>query len=241
MLVKVRAVHLYAAFLGGPVADGRMGEDHEVVFVIADDPIEAKSKAKDKWSGVGRGHVDAVQRVEVVDGFAISCQRGATKAAPSPSFLATTDPPQAKARLLDAVTPRHCQGQHGGVPEENGATSSRARTRPATTAHPKDAWWKLGRNVATWRMAVGRSFTGVKKATEEAQKEHECRHERIGRLSLRRHEPDEDAQCGEGERASPTLTTVSSSQTPTPSLHSAQEQPRQLDQHDDGEDHHHRG
>jgi Domain of Unknown Function (DUF1543) len=67
-------VHLYAAFLGGPVADGRMGEDHEVVFVVADDPIDAKSKAKDKWSGVGRGHVDAVQRVEIVDGFAISLE-----------------------------------------------------------------------------------------------------------------------------------------------------------------------
>ena len=30
-------VHLFAAFLGGELADGRMGEDHEVVFVVADD------------------------------------------------------------------------------------------------------------------------------------------------------------------------------------------------------------
>jgi len=30
-------VHLYAAFLGGELADGRMGEDHEVVFVVAGD------------------------------------------------------------------------------------------------------------------------------------------------------------------------------------------------------------
>ena len=68
-------MHLYAAFLGGPVADGRMGEDHEVVFVVADDPVDAKAKAKLKWGGTGRAHVDAVQRVDVVDGFTVSLER----------------------------------------------------------------------------------------------------------------------------------------------------------------------
>jgi hypothetical protein len=63
---------LYVAFLGGPLADGRMGEGHEVVMVVADDLKEAKTRAKAKWSGVGRGHVDALQRIEMVDGFEIA-------------------------------------------------------------------------------------------------------------------------------------------------------------------------
>lgn len=63
---------LYAAFLGGPIAAGRMGEDHEVVFVVASDAASAKAAAKLKWTGVGRGHVDAVQRIEVIDGHEVS-------------------------------------------------------------------------------------------------------------------------------------------------------------------------
>jgi hypothetical protein len=64
-------MHLYAAYLGGPVAGGRMGEDHEVVFVVAEDGQAAKAAAKAKWGGTGRCHVDAVQRVDVVDGFSV--------------------------------------------------------------------------------------------------------------------------------------------------------------------------
>ena len=65
-------MYLYVAFLGGPLADGRMGEGHEVVMVVAEDLSEAKTRAKAKWSGVGRGHVDALQRIEMVDGFEIA-------------------------------------------------------------------------------------------------------------------------------------------------------------------------
>ncbi len=65
-------MHLYVAFLGGPLADGRMGEGHEVVVVVAEDLKAAKTAAKAKWSGVGRGHVDALQRIDMVDGFAIA-------------------------------------------------------------------------------------------------------------------------------------------------------------------------
>lgn len=65
-------MHLFAAFLGGPIAAGRMGEDHEVVFVIASDPVEAKRLARSKWSGAGRGHVDAVRRIDQVDGYEIA-------------------------------------------------------------------------------------------------------------------------------------------------------------------------
>lgn len=64
-------MHLYAAYLGGPMSDGRMGEDHEVVLIVADDRAEAAAKAKAKWHGPGRTHVDALQRIDTVDGFRI--------------------------------------------------------------------------------------------------------------------------------------------------------------------------
>jgi hypothetical protein len=71
-------MHLYAAFLGGPLADGRMGEGHEVVMVVAEDLKQAKSRARAKWTGVGRGHVDAVQQIDMVDGFEITLAQAGT-------------------------------------------------------------------------------------------------------------------------------------------------------------------
>ena len=63
---------LYAVLLGGSGGPGRLAEDHETVFVVADNEQEAKAAAKPKWSGYGRGHVDAISSVEVVDGHAIT-------------------------------------------------------------------------------------------------------------------------------------------------------------------------
>jgi hypothetical protein len=70
-------MYLFAAFLGGPIAGGRMGEDHEVVFVVASSADEAKRLAKGKWGGEGRAHVDAVQRIDAVDGHEISVSTSA--------------------------------------------------------------------------------------------------------------------------------------------------------------------
>ena len=66
-------LHLYAVVLGGRLAEGRLGEDHETVFVVAESEAGARSKAKAKWSGATRKglHVDALTRVEQVDGFAL--------------------------------------------------------------------------------------------------------------------------------------------------------------------------
>jgi Domain of Unknown Function (DUF1543) len=64
-------MHLYVAYLGGPMPEGQMGEGHEVVTVVAGDPVDARARAKAKWSGYGRSHVDALQRIESVDGFRI--------------------------------------------------------------------------------------------------------------------------------------------------------------------------
>jgi len=56
-------------YLGGDPAPGRLTEDHEVVLVVAGDRREARRRARAKWAGVTRPHVDAVR---VVDGFAIT-------------------------------------------------------------------------------------------------------------------------------------------------------------------------
>ena len=71
-------MHLYAAFLGGELAAGRVGEDHEVVFVVADDTESARRAAKAKWGGDGRPHVDALTRLDVIDGFAVGLEPAAS-------------------------------------------------------------------------------------------------------------------------------------------------------------------
>jgi hypothetical protein len=63
---------LYAAYLGGPLDDGRMGEGHEVVLVVAADREDAAARAVAKWRGAPPGHVDALERIVRVDGFDVS-------------------------------------------------------------------------------------------------------------------------------------------------------------------------
>ncbi|OWY58897.1 hypothetical protein B7486_77495 [cyanobacterium TDX16] len=64
-------VKLYSVYLGGQLAPPRMGEDHEVVFVVAEDVAAARKAAKRKWQGSGRAHVDAVVEVQAVDGHRV--------------------------------------------------------------------------------------------------------------------------------------------------------------------------
>lgn len=66
------AMNLYVVYLGGPVLPGRMGEDHEVIVVVAVDIPAARKAAKAKWKGIGDPHVDAVQHLDVVDGYKVS-------------------------------------------------------------------------------------------------------------------------------------------------------------------------
>jgi hypothetical protein len=63
---------LWAVYLGGDVAPGRMGEDHEVVFVVAVDIKAARRLARAKWRGHGRAHIDSAQRLDRIDGHAIT-------------------------------------------------------------------------------------------------------------------------------------------------------------------------
>jgi len=64
---------LYAVYLGGDPAPGRMGEDHEVVFVVSTDPRSARRAARAKWTGTDpKPHVDMVQELDAVDGYELS-------------------------------------------------------------------------------------------------------------------------------------------------------------------------
>ena len=64
---------LYCVYLGGDPAQGRMGEDHEVVFVVAEDLKTARRGGAGKWTGADdRPHVDMVQLLDVVDGYEVS-------------------------------------------------------------------------------------------------------------------------------------------------------------------------
>ena len=62
---------LYLVHLGGELAPGRDGEDHEVVVVVAADLKGARSTARARWGGVAPAHVDAVQVLSAADGFAV--------------------------------------------------------------------------------------------------------------------------------------------------------------------------
>ena len=46
------------------------------MFVVADDMESARRAAKDKWGGGGRAHVDALTRLDMVDGFAVGLEPG---------------------------------------------------------------------------------------------------------------------------------------------------------------------
>jgi hypothetical protein len=64
---------LYAVYLGGDPAPGRLGEDHEVVFVVSTDPRSARRSARAKWSGADpKPHVDMVQELDAVDGYEVA-------------------------------------------------------------------------------------------------------------------------------------------------------------------------
>ena len=66
-------LYLYAVVLGGKMPGGRLGEDHETVFVTAEDEEQARANARAKWSGPNKKglHVDALVCVDSVDGYAV--------------------------------------------------------------------------------------------------------------------------------------------------------------------------
>jgi hypothetical protein len=70
----VGSPRLYAVYLGGDPAPGRLTEDHEVVLVVASDVSGARTAARAKWGAPTRPHVDGVMEIEVVDGFRVQLE-----------------------------------------------------------------------------------------------------------------------------------------------------------------------
>lgn len=91
--------HLYAVYLGGDPAPGRLSEDHEVVMVVATDVAQARKLARAKWGGTTRPHVDAVQAVTVIDGHRVSLEP--TSEAESAEIDVTYEPAEGEASSGD--------------------------------------------------------------------------------------------------------------------------------------------
>lgn len=48
------------------------------MFVVAEDMESARRAAKAKWAGDGRAHVDALTRLDMIDGFAVGLEPAGT-------------------------------------------------------------------------------------------------------------------------------------------------------------------
>lgn len=68
---------LYIVFLGGNLPPKRFGEDHEIVTVVANSQEEAKKRAKSKWTGYGKAHIDGIMQVDIVDGYKVKLEQTA--------------------------------------------------------------------------------------------------------------------------------------------------------------------
>lgn len=66
--------NLYAVLLGGKIRKSHLMEDHHLVFVVAENEIEARKLAKMKWDADDI-HVDGTQKITMVDGYKIILQK----------------------------------------------------------------------------------------------------------------------------------------------------------------------
>lgn len=62
--------HLYAVLLGGKIRKKTLMEDHHLVFVVAKNEKEARTRAKQKRNAE-EIHVDGTQSLETIDGYDI--------------------------------------------------------------------------------------------------------------------------------------------------------------------------
>ena len=117
-----------------------MGEDHEVVFVVAEDMESARRAAKAKWGGDGRPHVDALTRLDMIDGYAVGLEHGRRPATPretegynavSPQTAGDSPP----SRLI-AVPVRYEARAESRKQPEVGELRRRARTGRAGCRRP---------------------------------------------------------------------------------------------------------
>ncbi len=66
--------NLYAVLLGGKIRKNHLMEDHHLVFVVAENEIEARKLSKKKWNAEDI-HVDGTQRIIKVDGYKLILQK----------------------------------------------------------------------------------------------------------------------------------------------------------------------
>jgi hypothetical protein len=66
--------NLYAVLLGGKIRKNHLMEDHHLVFVVAENEIEARKLSKKKWNAE-EIHVDGTQKIIRVDGYQLILQK----------------------------------------------------------------------------------------------------------------------------------------------------------------------
>ncbi len=66
--------NLYAILLGGKADRKLLMEDHQLVFVVAENEVDAAIAAKKKWH-VEKSHIDGIQKLDSVDGFEIHLKK----------------------------------------------------------------------------------------------------------------------------------------------------------------------
>lgn len=66
--------NLYAVLLGGKIRKKNLMEDHHLVFVVAENDVEARQLAKNKWDAE-EVHVDGTQIINRVDGYQVKLQK----------------------------------------------------------------------------------------------------------------------------------------------------------------------
>ncbi|MFH1000589.1 MAG: DUF1543 domain-containing protein [Bacteroidota bacterium] len=70
---------LFAVLLGGKIRPNNLMEDHQLVFIVAENEKQARKLAKLKWPEADSIHIDGTQLIEQVDGFKISLKKEDTQ------------------------------------------------------------------------------------------------------------------------------------------------------------------
>jgi uncharacterized protein YifE (UPF0438 family) len=66
--------NLYAVLLGGKIRENNLMEDHHLVFVVAENEVEARKLSKKKWNAYEM-HVDGTQKINIIDGYRINLEK----------------------------------------------------------------------------------------------------------------------------------------------------------------------
>ena len=108
--MSVMACKLFTVCLGGGSEPDRLLEDHELVFVLGEEPKSAGKKAVALWTGRGSAHADTSVELTEVSGYRIGVEKAGPAAGAKPAagpglFVVTLARRQEKGRFgLDLRT-----------------------------------------------------------------------------------------------------------------------------------------